>query len=273
MKQKGHAFYHSLFIFIASSIASSNLYAQDRAGASADSIRQTSKTKIFSEASFDRQASVFSSPDSSLNNLQNYRNRYNLGNSGLAIANLYIPRIQPTVGFNYAPNNFENYLLMPHATDYFNTRTPYTELFFLAGAKNELYSDFIHTQNVNKNLNFAAKFQRIRSDGFYNRQNANHTSFSLSSNYHTSDNRYLLISSFTVNSLNNAENGGLSQSNSDSARVNGPLQDRKSYAPILQDANRHYRSTGFYFKQFLNLGTKSNFRDSTYSQKVVPTSV
>src|ERR1035438_320825 len=90
----------------------------------ADSLRNSIRTKIYSESSFDRQSSVFTSPDSSLNAIQNYRNRYNLGNSGLAITNLYFPQVEKTVGFNYAPNNFDAYLFLPHTTDYFNTRTP-----------------------------------------------------------------------------------------------------------------------------------------------------
>ncbi len=235
-----------------------------------DSILKLPKTKYQSEEAFDRQSAVFTVPDSSLDNIQRYRNRYNLGNSGLAVTNLYFPSAQSALGFNYAPNNFESYLFRPQNIQYFNTRTPYTELFFLVGAKNELYSNFIHSQNVTKNLNFTAKFQRIRSDGFYNRQNTNHTDFSISSNYVSPDKRYLLLSSGIINSLNNAENGGIT---SDPDFENGPLQDRKLLSTNLADANRRYNSKSFYLKQYLNLGPKRKSADTSVHLQVLPTSV
>jgi hypothetical protein len=235
-----------------------------------DSILKLPKTRYQSEEQFDRQSGIYTIPDSTINNIEQYRNRYNIGNSGLAVTNLYFPLDQRPLGFNYAANNFDSYLFHPQNVDYFNTRTPYTELFLLAGAKNELYTDFIHSQNVNKNLNFTAKFQRIRSDGFYERQNTNHTDFLLSCNYTSSDKKYRLISNAMINSLNNAENGGIT---SDAAFADGPLENRLLIGTYLADADRRYKSKSFYIKQYLNTGPKKALSDTSSHLQVLPTAV
>ncbi len=235
-----------------------------------DSIVKPPKTSYKYEEAFDKQSNVFLIPDSSLNTLQRYRDRYNLGNSGLAITNLYFPVPSTDLGFNYAANNFSAYTYQPRQMEYYNTHTPYTELFFLIGAKNELYSNFIHSQNINKNLNLTAKFMRIRSDGFYLRQSTNHTDFALSGNYTTTNKRYFLISNAIINSLKNSENGGIKN---DSTFEDAPLQDRNLLNINLDSASRRYRSRSFFLKQYLNLGPARSISDTSKRTRVLPTSV
>jgi hypothetical protein len=235
-----------------------------------DSIVKPAKTKFIYEEDVDKELGHYTTPDSSLNNIQRYRNRYNLGNVGLATTNLYFPVFQPALGFNFAPNNFRDYTYQPHKMEYYDTRTPFTELFFSVGSKKELNSRFIHSQNVNKNLNFGFNFQRIRSDGFYNRQNTDHTDLALSGNYRSSNKRYFLISNIILNSLKNAENGGITN---DSIFENMALRDRKLLATNLVAANRKQRSRSVYLKQYINLGPKINGKDSTEAAHVLPTSV
>lgn len=240
-------------------------------GVPADSISKNPRTKFISEAEFDRQSGNYVFPDSSLNGIQQYRNRYTLGNIGLATTNPYFPNDQRELGYSFAPNNFQAYTFQPHKLEYCDTKSPFTELLFLVDfKKKELVSKFIHSQNINKNFNITANFQRIRSDGIYKRQSANHTDFALSGNYKSPNRRYFLLSNIIYNSLSNAENGGIT---ADSAFENLELRDRNLLDINLLNANRKYRSRSIYLKQFINLGNKTAPKDSTGRAIVKPTSV
>src|ERR1035437_2209382 len=69
-----------------------------------DSIVKPIRTKYQYEDGFDQASTKIFVPGSSINALQRYRNRYNLGNSGLAITNLYFPVPTSSLGFSYALN-------------------------------------------------------------------------------------------------------------------------------------------------------------------------
>lgn len=236
----------------------------------ADTLSNADKTKFILEDEADKGSTSYSIPNGSLTNIQQYRNRYNLGNVGLAITNLYFPVFQTGLGFNFMQNNFREYIYESPKMRYFNTKTPYTELLFIVGSKKELNSRFVHSQNINKNLNFTFNFQRIRSDGFYNRQNTNHTDVALSGNYKSSNKRYFLISTIIYNSLKNAENGGIA---SDSTFENLPVRDRKLLDINLASASRKYHSRSFYLKQYINIGHKTQGADTSESAQVSPSSV
>lgn len=218
---------------------------------------KTYKTKFQFED--DWSLNTFHYPDSGLNSIQHYRNRFNLGNIGLADVNLFIPIPEKNIGFNYWKNNFESYLFNKSRIKYFNTRNPFTELNFIAGSKEELVTRFIHSQNVNERLNFTAEFQRIKSDGFYLRQQSNHTNFYLSSNYLNKKKNYGLQSYLLINSLENSENGGISK---DSLFEELPLRNRKLLNINLTNAERKYRNRTLSLKQFLNFGDKKILDDS-----------
>lgn len=235
-----------------------------------DSITKTPKTIYYDERAVDKGFINSTPVDSTLNIIHQYRNRYNLGNIGLANTLFCFPTVSPILGFNFANNNFNDYTYQAHQLKYYDTHTPYTQLFFTVGSKKELISKFIHSQNVNKNLNVTANFQRIRSDGFYKRQNTNHTNLALSGNYKSSNKRYFLISNLIFNSLKNGENGGLAN---DSTFEKSPLQDRRLLDINLTAADRRYRSRSVYLKQYINLGSKLTPTDSINRALVTPTSV
>jgi hypothetical protein len=105
--------------------------------------------------------------------------------------------------------------------------------------------------NVKKNWNITANFSRIKSLGFYQRQKTDDTFFALSSNYKTSDNRYMLLISGIVNVIKNEENGGMLN---DSAFFAG----RSTYNAMLGDAINFRLNKNIFLKQYLNLGHKIN---------------
>ena len=190
-------------------------------------------------------------PDSSLSGIQRYNNRYSIGNNGVTFVPLVYDYKAANIGFNYSPLTISRVIYTPDQLKYLDTHTPFTELVLLAGAKNEVVSKFIHSQNVNKKLNITLEFQRLRSDGFYLRQSSLVTDFAASVYYHTTDYHYTILSGAIINSVKYDENGGLVN---DGDFQNGPLQDRTLLAINLNNANRQYRSNEFYFKQYYSPG-------------------
>lgn len=212
------------------------------------SFSQSDSLKIIS---FNKSDQFFLRNDSSLTGFQNYTSKDNLGNIGLAQVEKEISaKPLSEAQFNYWNNYFSNYLIQNNNLLYFNTNRPYTRLNYIIGSKKEQDFSFLHTQNVNKYLNFSAAFQRIRSEGFYLRQNTNHNSFSFNSNYLSEKKKYQLLSNVIFNSLKNSENGGIA---SDSSFEKAILRDKKLVPVNLSSAQRKFRNRSFYLEQNLKI--------------------
>ncbi len=202
-----------------------------------------------------------------LTNFQNYLPRNHLGNTGLAFNDLWFAPLQNELGFRFAKNNYANYFFSPNDFKFYNTRTPYADLFYLAGTKREQIFKMIFSYNVKKNWNVTANFNRFRSDGFYNRQTTNDNFIALSSNYTSTNNAYGLLVAILYNSVKNAENGGITD---DSTFLNSYKVDKKLYAINLSLAKRATVNGSLFVKQFYNLGKKQQINDSVNS--VIPSS-
>ena len=204
-----------------------------------------------------------------LYNFQNYLVKGHLGNNGLPFNDLNFPSSSNPFysGFNYSKNNFINYFFIPKQFKFYNTRTPYTDLFYVIGSKKEQAFKMTFSYNVRKNWNMTADFNRIRSEGFYLRQNTNNNFIALSSNYKSLNNRYYLLASVIYNSAKNAESGGIAN---DSIFQAGGSTDKKQINVFLNDARRTTIYRSVYFKQYLNFGEKSN--DTATHHAILPES-
>ena len=225
-------------------------------------------THYFSSGGFESADSSLSI-DNSLAGYQNYCDRNNLGNIGLPIADLvYNPsQISTGIGFNYWKNNYQNYFYTPQNIKYYNTRSPFTDLFYVAGSKKESVFRLIFSYNIKKNWNTTVNFSRIRSEGLYKQTKTLDNFLAISSNFKSNNNRYWLLTSILFNGCKNAENGGIK---ADSDFVNGTSFDRKLIAISLSSAKRSVISKGATVKQFINFGSKTKINDSLSS--IVPSS-
>lgn len=202
--------------------------------------------------------------ESPLYNFSKYITKNNLGNNGLAFNDLsYSPSITSYIGFNYFKNNYINYFFTPNNFKFYNTRSPYTDLFYVIGSKKEQLFKMKFSYNVKKNWNVTADFSRIRSEGFYQRQNTNHNFIALSSNYKSLNNRYYLLAGVMYNNAKNAENGGIIN---DSAL----LQRENLVGVNLANAKRTTINRSIYLKHYINIGTKS--QDTATLNAILPKS-
>ncbi len=225
---------------------------------SAVSEKPFSTTHYYYQHQFENSDSV-NSIDTSLDNFQNYLPFNHLGNSGLAYNDLfYNSALTQKSGFNYYKNNYANYFFSPQKIKYYNTRTPYTDLFYVTGSKKEQIFRLIFSYNVKKNWNVTANFNRIRSDGFYTLQNTNDNSIAISSNFKSLNNRYYLLTAIIYNSAKNAENGGLA--------------NNLGTGTNLDSASRITIEKKVFFKQYFNLGKTIISTDSAHPNVIQPTS-
>jgi len=235
------------FILLASNTDSSSV-----------SEKPSSTTHYYSQHQFENSDSV-NSINTSLDNFQNYLPFNHLGNSGLAYNDLfYNPTFSQKSGFNYYKNNYANYFFSPDKIKYYNTRTPYTDIFYVTGTKKEQVFRLIFSYNVKKNWNVTANFNRIRSDGFYTLQNTNDNSVAISSNFKSLNNRYSFLTAIMYNSAKNAENGGLA--------------DNLGTGTNLDSASRSTIEKKVFFKQYFNLGKTKISTDSAHINVIEPTS-
>jgi len=225
-------------------------------------------TRFFNENQFEYVDSS-NNIQSSLYNFQNYIPKGNLGNYGLPFNDLYFRSgTDPEyVGFNYSKNNYSNYFFFPQKINYFNTHTPYTELFYIVGQKAEQNFKLVFSYNVKKNWNMTVNLNRSRSDGFYLRQNTNDNFIAISSNYKSLNKRYYLLTNVIYNNVKNSENGGIAN---DSVFFAGGTTDKKQIEVNLNAAKRTVINKSIYFKQYLNLGPKTN--DTATHNAIAPKS-
>jgi len=199
-----------------------------------------------------------------LYNFQNYLNRTHLGNNGLAFNSLHFQPTPRETGFNYFINNFENYFYTFKNLRFYNTRTPYTDLFYVMGNKREQLFRMTFSYNIKKNWNVTVDFSRTRSEGFYQRQSTNNNFIAVSSNYKSNNNRYYFITGIFYNNIKNNENGGIVN---DSSLENAGV-DKKLVDINLASAKRKTVNRNIYFKQYLNFGRRIN--DTASNSMIIP---
>lgn len=229
-------------------------------------ISPPSITKYFDQHQFEYADSAFSI-DNSLYNFHKYIPKNTLGNTGLPIHDLEYNPFSSSPGFNFYKNNFSDYFFSPRKLKFFNTRTPYTDLFYVAGTKKEQLFRMTFSYNLRKNWNITADLFRTRSVGTYLRQNTNDNSLALSTNYRSNNNRYWLLAAITYNSYKNAENGGITN---DSIFQGHGTIDTRLLTVNLASAKRNTGDGAIFLKQILNFGRRSESADTALNNRIIP---
>ncbi len=153
--------------------------------------------------------------DTMLTGFQTYNQMYNvdiypayLGNLGTAgLSNHYFFRKKTDLFFlqHYMP-----YLNMPEDQIYFNTRKPYSQIYYTTGGgrqKQEQTIGLIFTQNITPNVNVGFKVDVEVSEGQYPYQRASDNSLIFFTSYNGK--RYSIYGHFGMNNIKLEENGGI----------------------------------------------------------------
>jgi hypothetical protein len=172
-----------------------------------------------------------------------------LGNLGLAVkSNNYFH--QDNSGDLFFVNPVKYNFIHQEDILHYKTNKPYSNISYNSSGsqKVDLQSiRFIHTQNVNKKLNFGTLLNLHGANGLYQNQKSTTNALSLFSSYESDYYSYNAVVSY--NTLNNEENGGIAN---DSLFEND--DDKGSvYPTILENANTKIRNTYIFVAQRFNL--------------------
>ncbi len=226
-------------------------------------------TKHITEFEIDRNLG-YTQLDTSLNRNEifhaGYKNHImfqDLGNIGSAMRPLLFDA-ERAIGFQYGLNPFEAYFIKPQQTRFYNTKSPYTDLFYAQGSNELIFLQAKHAQNILPRWNAGVDFQRITSQGFMLRQVTSMYNYQFFTHYYSKDKRYELLAHATWNRGVNEENGG-NQNDSAFEELTGP---NKRVLVNLSNAQTRFKSRDAYIKQYYKFG-KGGFmkdgEDSVYS--------
>lgn len=236
-----------------------------------DSIKSAEKyplAEYFQEKNLNQNSSLYTPIDTLLDGVQKYFPNNFPYSLGLASRKLSFES-SPEIGFRSGFNKLDLFGYNKEAIKYYRARTPYTEIFGVFGMKKEQFSKLLHTQNINRQWNIALNMLRLRSEGFYQRQNCSDNNISFSTNYGSKNTRYSLLANAIVSSIKSDENGGIEDDSIFLVRLKG----NKKLIPVnLMDARTKRRHREFYVKQGLYFGKKENVMngDSVVGRRIRP---
>lgn len=159
--------------------------------------------------------------DTSIHNMHNERFWYHdtayyqhLGNVGTA-AKPMLFRLPQRIGARLGKNVFDRYAYRPDQINYYDTRSPYTHLFYIQGQRGEQVFEATHARNITPRWNIGVAYQvitgnrqiglsNLRRDGYLSSQGAK-----LFTHYSTENGNYHLFANFTHLNHEQIEFGGL----------------------------------------------------------------
>jgi hypothetical protein len=193
--------------------------------------------------------------------------RISTGNLGAPVQQLNF-RLTVFEPFNVRKDPFDYFGFNRANRQFYFSNKPYTRLSYFVGQRREQYVDVLHTRNFGDNLNFSFHFKRIRSEGFYLRQNTSNTSVRSNLWYKSPGKRYALMADVYWTGANVAENGGLAN---DSVFEFGPSVNRQVHAVNLSQAGNIQRKRGLWAKHIFGFGkiTDSIQLDSITKRAVI----
>lgn len=196
-----------------------------------------------------------------------YHNYKSLGNIGSPQQSLFY-RNPSFTGFDLGLHFLDAYASDKEKIKYYNTRRPYSKLFFVMGSKEEQILSVKHTQNVGKSFNFGLDYTNLSSTGFYLRQKTRGNNLHLHTHYEHPTKWYGSFANFVFHNTAVEENGGLWAD----IYFDEAIEDRKDALPVsLQNAKNTFRKKSWFLGQYLNLGKREEVFDpkDSVTRKVV----
>lgn len=240
-----------------------------------DSVVFTSKYVRYTTLKLTKDSIQTLALDTSLNGFQNFsvlvqprRPTVSTGNLGLAAMPMLF---EPTksIGFDAGFHALDFYALTHDDIRYYQARTPFTSLYYATAGDAEQVFKVIHSQNVKKNFNIGANFNRIGANGIFTRQRGDDLNGALFTWYQSPNKRYNLWSNAVFNTLKAAENGSISNKNiysNSSDQVINRIAERVN----LNASRQISRRNSFLIKQSYFVG-RIDSTAQEISDKILPT--
>jgi len=174
-----------------------------------------------------------------------------------------------TIGFDAGFHALDFYILNHEDVKFYQARTPFTSLYYVNGSDKEQVLKLTHSQNIKKNWNFGANFNRIGANGFYTHQRGDDLNAAIFTWYQSPNKRYNLWLDGVFNTLKAQENGSILKENiftENSTR----LVDKQAESVRLNSAKQLWRKNSFMLRQSYFVGRIDSTGKST-TQSILPT--
>ncbi|RZM06837.1 MAG: hypothetical protein EOO88_52735, partial [Pedobacter sp.] len=280
----------ALFVFCFTIFLSGELYAQDlktkvNENKELDSLRKkeedgtdsvvfTSKYIRYTTLRLTKDSIQTVQLDTTLNGVHNFSvlvqprtPTQGLGNLGLSAMPLLFEPVK-TIGFDAGFHTLDYYSMTQDDVRYYQARAPFTSLYYVNSGEKEQVFRVIHTQNIKKNLNFGANYNRIGANGEYRRQRGDHLNAALFTWYQSPNKRYNLWASAVFNTLKAQENGSTRNDT-----IFSPFSldiARESELVRLSSARRLYRQNSMMLRQTYFVGRIDSLAQEI-TKKILPT--
>lgn len=240
-----------------------------------DSIVFTSRFVRYTTLKLSKDSSQTLALDTSLRGMQNFspivkprRPTINTGNIGLAAKDLLFEP-NKTIGFDPGFHSLDWYAMGHDDIIYYQARTPFTNLYYAGQYSGDAEQIFrvTHSQNIKKNWNIGASYNRIGANGTYTRQRGDVLNGTLFTWYTSPNKRYTLFANAIFNTMKAYENGSITDN---SIFVDGSTIDRLALPVRLSASRQIYRKNTFLVKQTYFVGRIDSL-DQEITKKVLPT--
>lgn len=182
---------------------------------------------------------------------------------------LFDPR--KNIGFDPGFHTLDYYKMTHDDVRFYRARSQFTSLSYVNAGDNEQVFKIIHSQNIKKNWNAGANFNRIGANGAYSYQRGDDLNAAIFTMYQSPNKRYNLWSDIIFNTLKVQENGSLLNDTifSDNSTK---LVDRLAESIKLdgKTTRQLYRNTSFLFKHSYFVGRIDTTKSSS-ADNVLPT--
>nr|WP_245402578.1 putative porin [Pontibacter sp. E15-1] len=213
--------------------------------------------------------------DTLLNNLHNERYWYNdtafyqhLGNVGTASQPM-LYQVPDQIGVRLGKTIFDRYAYQPNKINYFNTRSPYTHLYYVQGGRGEQAFEALHTRNITPRWNAGIAYQILSANqqigqaaldrstrGFIDNQ-----AVKAFSHYRSENEKYDVFLNFTYMKVEQIESGGIVPDTSLSYQRNGydgSFLERFAEAPVqLTQASNEESRANFHLTHIYRLAKEN----------------
>ncbi|MBX7224900.1 MAG: putative porin [Chitinophagales bacterium] len=168
------------------------------------------------------------------------------------------------IGFDPGFHQTDRYFFFSDKVRYYSTKTPFTQLTYSFGQKNENYFDASHSQNITKEINLTLDYRRLNSDGIFAQNATSCNTLSLGGWYSSKNGRYDVFANFLLNNYKIQESGGWAL---DNVFKDAAYKRDKSIIPVKlqEDAQNLWKQKEVHFKQYFN-PFKNTFSDTTVAK-------
>nr|WP_262902614.1 putative porin [Pontibacter aydingkolensis] len=157
--------------------------------------------------------------DTAVNNMHNERFWYNdtayyqhLGNTGTAAKPLFF-KMPQKIGIRFGKNAFDRYAYDPQSINYYDTRSPYSHLYYVQGQRGEQVFEGIYARNITERWNAGVAYRILSANkqiGAQRREGLIDNNAVKAFSHYTSENkRFDLFFNYNFMKVEQIETGGI----------------------------------------------------------------